>query len=68
MTRIDNLSPMLTACGDENSHYNAITDSHIGLENAETFNENATSGVIGDPASHVPDRWSWPSHVVPVSK
>ncbi|XP_075506052.1 bZIP transcription factor RISBZ4-like [Primulina tabacum] len=66
--RMDNLSSILTASGEENSHYRTITDSHIGFENHETLSANGTNGVIGDPASHVPDIWSWPSHVVPVSK
>ncbi|XP_073148696.1 basic leucine zipper 9 [Henckelia pumila] len=72
MNRMDSLSPLMTACGDENSHnYSAITDSHTinGLENADTLGGNAANGVIGDPAGRVPDMWSWsPHHVVPVSK
>ncbi|KZV19802.1 basic leucine zipper 9 [Dorcoceras hygrometricum] len=68
MNRMDDLSPIMTACGDENSHYSAITDSHTGLENGTTLGGNGANGVIGDPGSRVPDVWSWQSHLVPVSK
>ncbi|KAI3453950.1 hypothetical protein Pfo_010613 [Paulownia fortunei] len=63
-----NVSPIIAARGDDNSPYNGISESAIGLENAETFNSNVSNGVIGDVGSRVPEIWTWESHVAPASK
>ncbi|KAL0330102.1 UNVERIFIED_CONTAM: bZIP transcription factor RISBZ4 [Sesamum radiatum] len=55
MTRIDNVSPIVSAHGDENSPYTGATDSTIRLENA---NRNIPNGVITDAESPLLEIWT----------
>ncbi|KAI3468443.1 hypothetical protein Pfo_025106 [Paulownia fortunei] len=68
INRMDNVSPIMSARGDDNSPYSGITDSNIGLENAETFKSNVSNGVIADAVPRMPEIWTWESHIAPVSK
>lgn len=62
INRIDrNVSPTIAAHGDDNSPYNGIPESTIGIGDAKTFNIDGSDGVIGD--HRVPEIWSWESHV-----
>ncbi|PIN15938.1 hypothetical protein CDL12_11417 [Handroanthus impetiginosus] len=67
MNQINTISPIISTPGGNNSPYSGITDSNIGLENAEAFNNNVSNGLITD-AVRVPEIWTWESHVAPVSK
>lgn len=59
INRMDNVSPLVSGRGDDNSPYSCVTDSGIGLENVETFDSNMTNAV-----THVPEIWTnWESHV-----
>ncbi|KAL7112000.1 hypothetical protein ACP275_05G125200 [Erythranthe tilingii] len=56
INRIDrNVSPTIAAHGEENSPYNGISESTVGLGNA-------------DSVGLVPEIWTWESNVAPVSK
>ncbi|KAK4435664.1 Basic leucine zipper 9 [Sesamum alatum] len=51
MNPIDNVSPLVSARGDENSTYIGMSiNSTTGLANAKTFNRNIANGVISDAA------------------
>ncbi|KAG8375323.1 hypothetical protein BUALT_Bualt10G0088300 [Buddleja alternifolia] len=66
MNPMANVSPIMS--GDDSSPYTGITDTTVGLENAENLNRNVPNGVISDAVPQVQEIWSWDSHVVPVSK
>ncbi|KAL6501859.1 hypothetical protein OROGR_026992 [Orobanche gracilis] len=62
------VSPLVSAPEDDhNSPYSGTTtDLNIGLDqNAEHLNSNVPYGVMSEVADHMPNIWTWESHVPP---
>ncbi|KAL0372020.1 UNVERIFIED_CONTAM: bZIP transcription factor RISBZ4 [Sesamum calycinum] len=61
INRMDhNVSPIMAGRPDDNSSFTGLSASPVGLENAEPFNGNVSSGIISDA-----EIWTWDSHAAP---
>lgn len=62
------VAPIILPGADHNSPYMGVPKSTIGLE---VFSDAVvSSGLVAsiDPVGHVPETWTWESHVASVSK